>query len=432
MNKNIFNYFNVFEKDKTHRIKQKIFIANNLIKKHKTPFLIIQEKEILNSITLFKKYLPEIDIHYAIKANADTYILELLNNLNISFDVASSGEIKLLSKLKINGDRMILANPVKNFESLKTAIQKRIKAYTFDNIYEIEKISSYLKKRKTKFIPASILRIKTYSENVQTNLSEKFGADIEEAYPLLKYCKEHSLNPVGIAFHVGTQSFDIKNYEKGIISSLEVINKCKKDLGLDLKVLDIGGGFPIDSIYGSGTTYLEEFFIEFSKIYKKYNLSKFTILAEPGRIISGPSGTLVTTVIGKSKREGKMWLFLDDGVYGSYSGIMYDHALFNYIPLNPRYHTQDYKNKLIPYVIAGPTCDSVDIMQREVYLPEDIKIGDNILSSDIGAYSIMSATKFNGFRLAKVLYLNKDDELENIHMGIDFDINEISPEQEVQ
>lgn len=429
MEKNMFNYFYVFEKDKTKRIKQKLYIANNLIKKYKTPFLIIQEKEILNSINLFKKYLPEIEIHYAIKANADTYILELLNELNISFDVASSGEIKLLSKLKIPGHRMILANPVKNFESLKTAINKNVKLYTFDNIYELEKIYNFFKKIKTEFIPASILRIKTYSKNVQTNLSEKFGANIEEACDLLKYCKDHYLNPSGIAFHVGTQSFDLENYEKGIILALEVYNKCKNKLGLDLNIFDIGGGFPIDSIYGTGITELEPFFEGFAKLYKKYNLYNFKVIAEPGRIISGPAGTLVTTVIGKSKRDGKMWLFLNDGVYGSYSGIIYDHALFNYIPLDPKYHSDKYRKKLIPYIIAGPTCDSVDIMQKNIYLPEDIKIGDHIISTDIGAYSIMSATKFNGFRLAKVLYLNKNDKLENVHMGIDFDIYKISPEQ---
>jgi len=257
---------------------------------------------------------------------------------------------------------------------------------------------------------------------VQTDLSQKFGAPIDDSIELIYFAKELGFNPIGVAFHVGTQSFSSRNYEKCIQDALYVIENVYNRYNIELNVIDIGGGFPIDTIGGTGTDNLEPFFNELYELYNKYDLSRFKVIAEPGRIISGPCGTLITKVIGKSKRFGRNFLFLDDGVYGCYSGVIYDHAKFNFIPLDKKFIDISYKNRLVPYTLAGPTCDSIDIIDENVMLPENIEIGDYIMSTDIGAYSIMSATTFNGFKPAKVLYLNNNDKLENEHIGIDFDI----------
>ncbi|MCX8058965.1 MAG: type III PLP-dependent enzyme [Spirochaetes bacterium] len=416
------NYLEILDKDKNQRVTRKILIANELLKKHSTPFLIIQQKEILKSINLFKDYLPKIKPFYAVKSNADKYIIELLKKYNFNFDVASAGEIELLDRLKIPGNRMILANPIKNKKSLYSACKNKVWAFTFDNIHELVKLKNYLTEFKLKHIPNAIVRIFTKSEGVQTDLSQKFGAPVEDAIELIYFARELGFNPIGVAFHVGTQSFSSKNYEKSIQDCLYIFENVYKRYNIELEVIDIGGGFPIDTIGGSGTDNLATFFEELSEIYEKYELYKYKVIAEPGRIISGPCGTLVTKIIGKSKRFGKNFLFLDDGVYGCYSGVIYDHAKFNFIPLDKKFLDISYKDRLIPYTLAGPTCDSIDIIDENIFLPDNLEIGDYILSTDIGAYSIMSATAFNGFKPAKVLYLNNNDKLENEHIDIDFDI----------
>lgn len=180
------SYLEIIAQDKNNRILKKREILENLMKKHTTPFLILQESEIRKSLNYFRKYLPEIFIHYAIKSNADTWILDMLKDENVCFDVASAGEISLLSRLKIPGSRMILANPIKNEHSLDFMFKKKVDSYTFDNEAELEKIYNFKKKYNHAFTPKAVLRIKTYSQDVQTDLSLKFGCTVDEAPALIK------------------------------------------------------------------------------------------------------------------------------------------------------------------------------------------------------------------------------------------------------
>jgi ornithine decarboxylase len=422
MYKPAFSYLEITANDKNNRILKKREILENLTKKHPTPFLILQESEIRKSLGYFRKYIPEIFIHYAIKSNADTWILDMLKDENICFDVASAGEISLLSRLKIPGSRMILANPIKNEQSLDFMFKKRVESYTFDNEAELLKIYNFKKNHNYHFTPKAVLRIKTYSVDVQTDLSLKFGCTVEEAPYLIKKAYDLGLQPGGLAFHVGTQSYLVNNYRKSLDDCFTIIRKVKKDYDIDINLIDIGGGFPVDTEKGSGIDNLDGFFKELRDVLQSYDFSGINLYAEPGRVISASSGSLITTIIGKKQRDGVNWLFLNDGVYGCYSGVVYDHAKFAFYPLDKKYYSPQYAGKLVPYTVAGPTCDSIDIIAENVYLPADIEISDKIFSTDIGAYSIMSATKFNGFQPATVLYLNAKDKLENVHIDIDFDI----------
>ncbi len=419
------SYLEIIASDKNNRILRKREILENLSKKHPTPFLMLQESEIRKSLGYFRKYLPEIFIHYAIKSNADTWILDMLKDENVCFDVASAGEISLLSRLKIPGSRMILANPIKNEQSLDFMFRKKVDGYTFDNEAELEKIYKFKKKHNHSFTPKAILRIKTYSQDVQTDLSLKFGCTVEEAPYLIKKAYDLGLNPAGLAFHVGTQSYIVDNYRRSLDDCITIIKKVKKDYDIELSIIDIGGGFPVDTERGTGIDNLDIFFKSLQEVIRSYDLSGIKLYAEPGRVISAAAGTLISMIIGKKQRDGINWLFLNDGVYGCYSGTIYDHAKFAFYPVDKKYYSDQYVGKLIPYTIAGPTCDSIDIIAENVMLPADIGIGDKIFSTDIGAYSIMSATKFNGFQPATILYLNAKDKLENVHIDIDFDISKL-------
>lgn len=403
-------YFEILDGIGGDRVRQKLEYCQELLKRSRTPLVFFERNEVLHSLELFRRHLPEVKTFYAVKANSDPFITQTLFENGSCFDVASGGEIEIMARRGVPGDRMILAHPIKSLSTIQSAIRHQVKAYTFDNVDELIKLHGYFDKLKADYRPASILRIETQSEGVQVNLSEKFGAPPSDALQLLARAKMLNLNPIGISFHVGCQSFDLSNYRRAIEDVLAIFKQAREELNLDLHLVDIGGGFPIDTLLGKGTLGLESYFADLREILAP--LKGYTVIAEPGRVIAGPVCSIVTSVVGKSKRNGKNWLYLDDGVYGCYSGIIFDHATFSYLPVHPKYLEDSYRGQLVPYVLAGPTCDSIDIVAREVYLPEDLEMGDKLITTDIGAYSIASSTEFNGFSARRLFYYDEEGKLD--------------------
>jgi ornithine decarboxylase len=220
--------------------------------------------------------------------------------------------------------------------------------------------------------------------------------DPADAMPLLIKAKKLGLEPVGVSFHVGSQCTHVENFVEAFEMAAIIVNDSRLK-GMPLHIVDIGGGFPIRHFDAEKKDPFEQMASTLNREMNRLFDSSVELIAEPGRSLVGPAVTLVTRVIGKAIRENKHWYYLDDGVYGGFSGIVYDHCKYQYRVFK-RGETQIS-------TLAGPTCDSFDIIARSEELPE-LEIGDIVYVENIGAYSTASSTYFNGFPPAKCVMIN--------------------------
>jgi len=361
-------------------------LINELARKHGTPLFVISKSKLLEQLKRFRTLLPRVQPFYAIKANSHPFILKTFAESGIGFDVASIQEMQAVRALGVGPERIIFANTVKRPEALKYAASQRIQMMTFDSEYELNKIAQYTPKAKV------LVRIKVPNVGSLVELSLKFGAEPMDAIPFLIKAIRLGLKPVGVSFHVGSQNTHVANY----LDSLEIASIIFKDAHLKqipLEILDIGGGFPIrhfdheKDLFGQTATHINK---ELNRLFPR----DVQIIAEPGRVLCGPACYLIMRIVGKSIRGNKHWYYLDDGVYGSLSGVVYDHC---------KYQFKVLKRGLTQITtLAGPTCDSFDIISTSEDLPE-LDIGDLIYIERIGAYSWVTATNFNGIPPAKVV-----------------------------
>ncbi len=361
-------------------------IVNELAKKHGTPLFVISKSRLLEQLKRFRTLLPRVQPFYAVKANSHPFILKTFAAAGSGFDVASIAEIKAIRELGVGPERMIFANTVKKPEALKYAASQRVKMMTFDSEYELDKIAKYAPGAKV------LVRIKVPNVGSIVELSLKFGAEPMDAIPFLIKAIRLGLKPVGVSFHVGSQNTHVENY----LDSLEIASIIFKDAHLKqmpLEILDIGGGFPIrhqdddKDLFAATAAHVKK---ELNRLFPR----DVRVIAEPGRVLCGPACYLIMRIVGKSIRGNKHWYYLDDGVYGSLSGIVYDHCKYQFKVLK--------KGLTQITTLAGPTCDSFDIISTSEELPE-LDIGDLIYVERIGAYSWATATNFNGIPPAKVV-----------------------------
>lgn len=363
-------------------------LITDLAKKYGSPLFIISKSKLLEQVNKFKTLIPRVTPYYAVKANPQLEILKIFTQAGLGFDVASKNEIESITDLGVEPGRMIFANTNKYPEVLRYAHKKGINLMTFDSEYELNKIAKYAPGAKV------LVRIKVPNVGSMVELSIKFGVEPSDAIPLLIRAYKLGLKPTGISFHVGSQCTKVENY----IEAFELVSIILNDARLKqipLEIIDIGGGFPIKHFD------LEEDI--FSHIAPPINKeldrlfdNSMKIIAEPGRVLAGPACTLIMQVVGKSIRNNKHWYYLNDGLYGTLSGIIYDHCKYQYKILR-RGPTQIS-------TLAGPTCDSLDIISYSEDLPE-LEFGDIIYVENIGAYSIATATNFNSLPLAKVVVI---------------------------
>ena len=352
--------------------------AEKLVNQYGTPVMRISQSELQRKVEVFNRYLPRVEIYYAMKANPAQEIIQVFSELGLSFDVASSGEMRQLAEVGVSGDRMIYANPVKTTESLSTAQELKVKRMTFDSMGEINKIKLGQPEAEV------LLRIQIENSNALVDLNSKFGVHPEEAPQLWRAAKEKGLDIVGLCFHVGSQAETTEAYKKAILTCRKLFDQAGEE-GIQFRILDIGGGFPI-SKKDFAPDY-EKYFGEINFLLEKY-FPRTEICAEPGRFLCGEAGTIITSVIGVTQRRGMAFYTLDEGVYGAFSGKVFDHWDFT-----PRIAKE---GEMFPSVLAGPSCDSIDIVVDHILLPP-LSIGDLLIFDITGAYSYASAGSFNGF-----------------------------------
>jgi len=355
---------------------------NEILSHHASPFFVVSTAKVAENYEFLRKHLPHADVYYAMKANPAPAILETVAGLGSNFDVASAGEIEMLAALGLDGSRMIYANPVKDERGLEAARAYGVKRMTFDDASEIGKIAAYVPDADV------LVRVAVHNRRAHVDLNTKFGARPEDAIPLLLEAKAAGLNPVGICFHVGSQSLSTAAYEEALLFVHGLFDEAKA-AGLDLTDLDIGGGFPVPDATGLAVDVAAMLTAIDRQIVRLF--PKTAVYCEPGRFLPGTAVNLVASVIGTKDRAGHPWYILDEGIYGAFSGMMYDHWHY---PL----HTFG-RGERVRATFAGPSCDGIDVLYEDFSTPR-LEVGDHVLATDIGAYTTVSATQFNGFALA--------------------------------
>lgn len=360
----------------------------NLVKKNGTPLFVIFLTKLEERIRIFKEMLPRVEPFYAIKANPHPSILKFLIKKDFGFDVASRNEMETILKLGGKPEKMIFANTIKSPESLKISQKNGVDLMTFDSKYELAKIAKYYPGARV------LVRIKVPNVGSVVELSLKFGVEPAEVVGLLIKAIKSGLKPVGVSFHVGSQCTEVANF----IEALELSSIIFKDALLKkipLEILDIGGGFPITHFDNETDLFpamAEKVSVEIDRLFDK----NIRVIAEPGRYLVGPVCNLITRVIGKSIRNNKHWYYLDDGVYGCLSGIVYDHCKYQFKVFR--------KGQTQLSTLAGPSCDSFDVISFSEDLPE-LEFGDIVYVENIGAYSIATATNFNSISPARTIVI---------------------------
>ncbi len=377
---------------KQQKSKHEISGTENLIKamlkKHGSPLMIIRKSVLEKQYARFRKCLPEVTPYYAIKANPNPAIIKTFVKLGASFDVASAAEMKLVLRLGASPSKIIFANTIKSAEDIQAARRRRVRLMTFDNEPELYKIAKHYPKARV------LVRIKVANEGSQVELSLKFGADPDQAFFLLRKAKALGLVPAGVSFHVGSQAKNVENYLQALEISAKIFEEAKES-GLPLKILDIGGGFPIQHFDNELGINFERMASQIRRQRKELFPRNIKLIAEPGRFLVGPAGLLVTQVIGRTFRNNKNYYYLNDGIYADFSGMVFDHCKYQFRTLRrgPTYLS----------TLAGPTCDSFDTLSTNEEIPE-LYVGDVVYVKNIGAYSSASAVpNFNGFPPAKII-----------------------------
>ena len=369
-----------------------------LARAHGTPLVIIDHDALRDNYASFRKHLPKVQAYYAVKANAEPAIVRTLYQAGASFDVASLPEFMLVyenikhlpakEQQDFIWDKIIYANPTKPKETLRTLDQYK-PLVTYDNLGELRKIRQYAPHAGV------VLRLRVPNTGSMVELSSKFGCDPGEAVDLILAAFKVGLVVEGLSFHVGSQCTNFQNFVQALDVSAAVMKEAKSR-GHEIKILDIGGGFPApyDRHVKPFSALAEKINTEIDRLFPR----DIQILAEPGRFLVATAATSVARIIGKAVRDGKTCYYIDDSVYHTFSGIIFDHC---------RYHLKAFKKgRAEVCAVFGQTCDALDTISLAEALP-DLTVEDLVYSENIGAYSSASATWFNGFPPAKIVNVNE-------------------------
>lgn len=361
---------------------------------YKTPFFLFSKKKILQNFHEFKKLFPNSTIHYAMKANSEPKILQILSDAGCGFEVASKYELDMLKKIKVPAQKIIYGTSVKPADHIKEFFEYGVNRFALDSLPEAEKIAA--------LAPGSKVYVRALANDSGSvfKFSEKFGTDQASIISILTRAKELGLQPYGISFHVGSQASDPQAWANVIISLRSIIQDLKKT-GIILDVLNLGGGYPCRYASSASVPTLKEIAELTLKQYRKLPY-KLKLILEPGRGIVADTGILIVSVIARIERRGSTWLFLDAGVYNGLFETMAYQGSTRYTVTSMR-SIGDSGESL--FQLAGPTGDSPDVITREALLPRDIDVGDKLIFHDVGAYSLTVTSKFNGFPKPQVYYI---------------------------
>jgi ornithine decarboxylase len=355
-----------------------------LAERHGTPLLVLQPHLVARRYRQLTAALPGFGMHYAVKAAPHPIVLSTIAICGGGFDVATSAEIALLQQLGLPMDRCIHTNPIKKPVDIDVAYAAGIRTFVVENPCEVQKFVGR---------PADIelmVRLAFRNPAAKSDLSSKFGVEPADAELLVKHVVASGVQFAGFSFHIGSQSASAQAFGTALRGTLDLVTHIADSLGVRARVIDIGGGFPV--------TYREQMptIDEIADVIDDALGSArddFTLLAEPGRYLAADCMTLLTSVVGTAERDGQVWHYLDDGLYGSYSNVMTEDV--HPAILAMRELTADSVGEIEPVTLAGPTCDSADVIARNYPMPP-LEVGDIVVSPMMGAYTAVTSSRFNG------------------------------------
>ncbi|CAF9905663.1 MAG: Ornithine decarboxylase [Alectoria fallacina] len=359
-------------------------------------FFVADMGEVYRQHLRWKMNLKRVKPHYAVKCNPDPEVLRLLAGLGTGFDCASKSEIEQVLNLGVDPSRIIYAQPCKTNSYVRFAAERGVKQMTFDNSDELYKIK--------RFFPDAelFLRILTDDSTSLCRLSDKFGASLSTTIDLLTLAKDLELNVTGVSFHVGSGASDPQSFDRAVRDARIIFDQAA-DIGYSLKTLDVGGGFSGD-LFESMANVL-------SKALDENFPSSVRIIGEPGRYYVASAFTLACNVIARrdlrdpATMETSYMLYLNDGVYGNFSSLIFDHQIASPRILSKR----DRSTRSTEYSLWGPSCDGIDRVTEICTLHGVLDVGDWLYFEEMGAYTKCSATKFNGFTDSHdVLYVSSE------------------------
>ena len=373
--------------------------VTDLVREHGSPLFVLDVDRVTTQLLALRRELPGVQIHFATKSLPHPAVIRAVDAFGATFEVASRGEIDLLEREGVAIEQCLHTHPVKTVADITGAYLRGIRTFVVDSHSEVGKFRG---------LPADVavlVRLSFPNPAVTCDLSSKFGVAPEEADALVAHCLRAGLRVAGFTFHVGSQTVSARPWMRAIHRTLGLMRRLEHAHGIRFDTLDIGGGFPI--------AYDEPVpaFAELARGIRSALAaapSRYRILVEPGRFVSAPAMMLATRVVGTTERADGAWAYLDDGVYGAYSNIPSEqtHPLVFAAaeldaqpvrePERARVERRLRARRHRPVTLAGPTCDSLDVIARDMPLPT-LRAGDLLVSPMMGAYTLATATGFNGF-----------------------------------
>ena len=371
--------------------------ARAAIARHGTPLLLLDPERVRRQLARLRSALPFVRFHYAVKALSHDAVIAALDEEGCGFDVATGEELALLVRRGVDASRVIHTHPIKKVDEISEALAAGVRTFVVDNDVELEKF------RDAPTDARVLVRLAYRSPHAKSDLSSKFGVGPFEAAHLVARAQELGIRVAGFSFHVGSQLDDPGRFAAAAAETLALMTHLEGRLGVHFDTLDIGGGFPVS--YDSPVATVEQVAARLRAVIEPY-ATRLDIIAEPGRVLVAEAMTLVTSVAGISERSDGRWYYLDDGLYGSYSNVLTEdvHPLV--------FAARELRDRGIDAAshrwatLAGPTCDSSDVIAREALLP-DLTVGELLVSPTMGAYTTVTATRFNGRAFTPIAVLGR-------------------------
>ena len=348
--------------------------------RRRTPFLLMSRRTLREKAAEFTAFAPRVQTLYSVKANPAPQVLSFFMGLDIGYEVSSLAELRRVLALGAPAEQVATSNPVMPPEFIRYAYRKGLRKYVMDSPEEVRKLARYA--------PGSGVLVRLAVDNSESAwpLDEKYGVEPGEAVELLLLARERGLRPIGVTFHVGSQCTGIASWRAAMEKVAEVWRQAAAQ-GITLTALNVGGGFPAHHTEDvpTATESLQTIVSCADELFPPGT----ELHAEPGRGLVGDAGVLVASVIGTARRSGQDWVYLDVGVF---NGLMETVGGLSYsiVPVNGREHSPERT-----WVVAGPTCDSFDVVSRDTLLPEP-STGDRVAITPAGAYTTSYASRFNG------------------------------------
>jgi ornithine decarboxylase len=374
----------------------------DLAKKHGTPLLIFDEQKFIDQYHLLNQALPGVQFYFALKAAGHAAAIRAIKSYGGYLDVATTGELALALGEDFPMDHCMHTHPIKKRDEIMEVYQKGVRRFVVENKSELQKFADLPKDIEL------LVRLSYQNPEAGSNLSYKFGVELHNVEELVRLAREQGTKVAGFCLHVGSQIHSADAYVVAIRRTVELIDKLETEFDMKFSILDIGGGFPVE--YREPVPAFKDISAKLRPLIEPL-MKRFTILAEPGRFVAAPSSTVVTSVVGMNERYDKPWYYIDDGLYGAYSIMIYDRMHPHIFALR-ELESAVPNSQLQPSVIAGPTCDSIDIVAQDYPLPK-LEIGDLLVSPMMGAYTSASATTFNGIPVPRIVTINEYDSSRN-------------------